>query len=154
MSVLSSPTSPSSCRKKHIVCKSNMSFGLFHCCELTSCVFLPACFSFSFDLIIHPFSLQFFIITVSNLIFFAGCSTPHSSQLRLILYSYWGREAESPEVCRLLYAGNASPHFLNLILCWRSLSYPDYRVIWSIRIPPFRIKLLSREFPTGKLCTA
>ena len=33
-------------------------------------------------------------------------------------------------------------------------SYPDYRVIWSIPIPPFRIKLLSREFPTGKLCTA
>jgi hypothetical protein len=92
--------------------------------------------TWSYFLFLSNFSL------LSNLIFFAGCSTPHSSQLRLIPYSYWGREVESPEVCRLLYAGNVSPHFLNRILCWRSLSYPDYRVIWSIRIPPFRIKLL------------
>ena len=30
-------------RKKHIVCKLNMSFGLFHCCELTSCGFSAFC---------------------------------------------------------------------------------------------------------------
>jgi hypothetical protein len=29
-----SPASSSSCREKHIVCKLNLSFGLFHCCEL------------------------------------------------------------------------------------------------------------------------
>ena len=45
----SSPASPSSCRKKHIVCKLNMSFGLFHCCELTgSCGFSASLFFFFF----------------------------------------------------------------------------------------------------------
>jgi hypothetical protein len=44
----SSPASPSSCRKKHIVCKLNMSFGLFHCCELTSCGFSARLFFFFF----------------------------------------------------------------------------------------------------------
>jgi hypothetical protein len=44
----SSPVSPSSCRKKHIVCKLNMSFGLFHCCELTSCGFSASLFFFFF----------------------------------------------------------------------------------------------------------
>jgi hypothetical protein len=44
----SSPASPSSCRKKHIVCKLNMSFGLFHCCELTSFVFSASLFFFFF----------------------------------------------------------------------------------------------------------
>ena len=48
MSVLSSPASPSSCRKKHIVCKLNMSFGLFHYCELTSCGFSASLFFFFF----------------------------------------------------------------------------------------------------------
>ena len=96
----SSPASPSSCRKKHIVCKPqslvtiyvnilsmykqwqspvckpNMSFGLFHCCELTSCGF-SASLSFLFLLTWSYvlFSLSNFSL-LSNLIFFAVCSTP------------------------------------------------------------------------------
>jgi hypothetical protein len=46
--VLSSLETSSSCRKKHIVCKLNMSFGLFHCCELTSCGFSASLFEIFF----------------------------------------------------------------------------------------------------------
>ena len=64
-------------RKKHIVCKLNMSFGLFHCCELTSCGFSASLFEiFFFFLSDHTsfFSPIFHYYLI--LFFFAGCSTP------------------------------------------------------------------------------
>ena len=63
-------------RKKHIVCKLNMSFGLFHCCELTSCgFFFQLVWNFLF-LLIWSYVLFLSNFSLSNLIFIAGCSTP------------------------------------------------------------------------------